>query len=532
MSTDCKARFVVKCAVLIALAGCILPQSAYAQNYGSDRTVKVTKANTKLTLMANESRMLTLDHDVPHVVVGNQEIVRATPVSPNQILLTAIKPGVTAISISDPENNSKTVDLHVVGDVRQLQAHLDVLFPEASVTAHAINTSIILKGHVNREAEVPMVMQVARIFSQDVINSMTVGGAQKIALQCKVVEVSRTKLRKAGIDWTLITSDFDVINRINGVGANLQFNILDGTNQFNALIEVLEQNNLAKILAEPTVVTRSGRAASFLSGGEVPVPINTGLGVQSVEFQPFGTRLDFVPISLGNGKIQLEVRPEVRELAGDLRDPVTGAPGFRTRRVDTGVEMRIGQTLALAGLIQNRVDSNVKGTPILMDMPWIGAAFRRVEETFNEVELVVLITPYFINEVDGSILPVGPGRQSMPNDVEFYGDGYLEVPNCNGPYELPQMIQGNYRQGNQGQVVPQVQGAYNQMLRPINSKTETPQNLQQPVSQNPNSVYQLPGNSTEPVPATNAGYQQPKVDSNLINDSVKREFYNTQGPSR
>lgn len=521
MSTERKTRILAFCAVCIAMASSIcLPQSVNAQDYTSpDRAIKVSRVYTKLTMMASETRVLTLDHDVPHMVVGNEEIVRATPISPNQVLVTAVKPGVAAISLSDEDNNSKTVDIHVVGDVRQLQAHIDTLFPNTAVKAHAINTSVILTGHVNREAEVLKVLEVARVFSPEVINHLSVGGAQKIALQCKVVEVSRTKLRKFGIDWTAVTSDFNLVNQVSGVATgapNLQFNILDGNNQFNLFVEMLEQNNLAKILAEPTVVTRSGRAASFLAGGEVPVAIPQGLGLTTVEFQPFGTRLDFVPIALGGGKIQLEVRPEVREIAGDLRDPITGAPGFRTRRVDTGVEMRVGQTLALAGLIQNRVDSNVKGTPILKDMPWIGAAFRRTEETINEVELIVLITPYFINEVDGSMLPTMPGRgTSNPSSSEFYLDGHIEVPTCNDPYELPRIAPQNPGFGS----AP----AMRQQMVPA---TQYPVNQQG--TQGTTSTNRYPGNSDTVAPAN----EPAKVSQGNGYRKALNEIYGDEGPRR
>jgi pilus assembly protein CpaC len=144
------------------------------------------------------------------------------------------------------------------------------------------------------------------------------------------------------------------------------------------------------------------------------------LGVTSVEYREFGTTVDFVPTVLGNGRIKLEVRPQVTEIDPSLRDPVTGTPGFRSRRVDTGVELGAGQTLALAGLIQNRVDAENLGLPFFADMPWIGAMFRSVQETVNEVELLVLVTPELVAHLD------------------IYGRGYIEVPACCPDGSCPQ----------------------------------------------------------------------------------------------
>ena len=209
-------------------------------------------------------------------------------------------------------------------------------------------------------------------------------------------------------------------------------------------LNLLRQNNLAKILTEPTLVTTPGRPASLLNGGLIPIPINTGLGVQSIEFREFGTKLDVLPILEGDGRIRVEVRAEVTEVAADLTQ--NGTPGFRSRHVDTGVSLLEGQTLALAGLIQNRTSSTSRGIPGLKDMPWVGSLFRRVDDTFNEVELIILVTPRFISEVDPSMVPAGPGTNTVPPcDTDFYLRGYQEVPRTGHGFELgPIRRNGSY----------------------------------------------------------------------------------------
>ena len=196
-------------------------------------------------------------------------------------------------------------------------------------------------------------------------------------------------------------------------GETISFGIVNGDNAFFGFLEALRENNLAKVLAEPTLVTVSGRSASFNSGGEFPILVPQSLGTIAIEYKQFGTRVDFVPIVLGNGNIRLEVRPQVSELdnANGVTINGTRVPGLRTRWVDTAVEMKAGQTLALAGLIQTRIEAQNRGIPWLADLPWAGAAFRRVEEQKNEIELVVTVRPELVDALDPHEVPTClPGR--------------------------------------------------------------------------------------------------------------------------
>jgi pilus assembly protein CpaC len=182
----------------------------------------------------------------------------------------------------------------------------------------------------------------------------------------------------------------------------------------------------------------NGRAAEFLNGGEIPIQVSAGLGSTTVEFRPFGTKLDLVPIVLGQGRLRLEIRAEVSEVAADLSSG-TNVPGFRVRRVNTGAEMNAGHTLALAGDYREVVEATKQGVPWLINRPYLGQLFRRNQETKNEIELVFLITPTFINEVEQSQMPVNlPGRSTQsPSDTEFYLRGYQEVPQCDTECPLP-----------------------------------------------------------------------------------------------
>jgi pilus assembly protein CpaC len=271
-------------------------------------------------------------------------------------------------------------------------------------------------------------------------------------LHCKVIEVSRTKLRDFGFDWVNVSSNgSDYISQsvsglITGLtrsaadgpitGAtgtgSIVFGVVDSSHAFLGVLQAMQQNDIAKILAEPTLVAYSGRPAFFESGGDVPVPVVGALGVQGIDYKPYGTRLDFVPIVLGNGRIRLEVRPRVSEIDPANSFTVNGstAPGFRRRTVDTGVEMSAGQTFALAGILYNRQEGRKVGIPWLMDVPVVGMAFGRNRQLTNEIELVVLVRPEFVSPMDPCEVPAcGPGMSSdVPGDIDLYIKRHMEVP--------------------------------------------------------------------------------------------------------
>jgi pilus assembly protein CpaC len=269
------------------------------------------------------------------------------------------------------------------------------------------------------------------------------------------------------------------------------------------------------LLAEPTLVTVSGRPASFQSGGEVPVVTGGGIGVPpNTVYKPYGTQVDFVPIVLGNGRIRLEIRPEVSEIDGARS--VAGQPAFRNRRVDTGVEMEAGQTLAIAGLIQTRIESSRQGVPWISELPYVGAAFRRTAEERNEVELLVLVTPELVGGMDADQVPeCGPGmRTTSPDDWELYMKGYLEVPNCcstcngQGCAECAGMDQGN---GNMPQLMDPGQGRVIEMHeiptpQPGHSPAPEPIRPPAPVPQNDAA----PAIPQVPPAASSVSRQQPR----------------------
>jgi pilus assembly protein CpaC len=437
------------------LAFCCLAVPGLAQvpqaPAGNSLTFKVQAAAERMELTVNTSRIVEMPFKVPRMYVGNPETVKATPLSPTQVQLTALKAGVTQVNFWDEEDKITTVDVIIYGDSRELEMLLKSEFPDAHLKIRPLASSVYLSGFVSKAEQVGQIVRMAEDFYPKVVNNITVGGVQQILLNVKVMEVSRTKLRSMGIDWSSINSNFfltqragDVISNIDtqtqlpvvlaqGAGKDtIRFGVLKGGDSFYGFLEMLRQNDLAKLLAEPKLITVSGRPAAFNVGGQIPIPVAQSLGTVTVQYRDFGTQIDFVPLVLGNGNIRLEVRPDVTEVDPSLRDATTGVPGFRRRFADTAVEMRAGQTMAVAGLIYYRTDTSSKGIPFLADLPWVGSVFRRTRENMNEVELVITVTPEFVEAMDPEeVPPCGPGMSTTnPSDSELYGRGYIEVPKC------------------------------------------------------------------------------------------------------
>ncbi|MCS7303838.1 MAG: type II and III secretion system protein family protein [Thermoguttaceae bacterium] len=411
---------------------------------------KIENSSERLEMVVNTSRILTLEKKIPQAQVNNPELLDLTALSPNQIQLHAKKAGVTQVNLWDENQQIYTIDVVIYGNAEELNLILRTQFPKASIKVVPISNGVLLSGYVDKPEDVSRIIEIAQEFYPKVISNITVGGVQQVLLHVKVMEVSRTKLRQLGFDWSQVINAHMIVSSASGLLASVEgagggvpptavttgqptflFRVVDGNSAFFGVLEALRRDNLMKILAEPTLVTVSGRPAFFNVGGEFPILVPESLGTVSIEFKKFGTQVDFVPIVLGGGRIRLEVKPRVSEIDNTRSVSVQSltVPGLRVREVDTGVELMAGQTLAIAGLVQTRVEAQRRGIPGIMELPYIGALFRKVEETHNEIELLILVTPELVDPLDPSQVPCeGPGMNSRrPTDWELYMRGKIEV---------------------------------------------------------------------------------------------------------
>ena len=359
--------------------------------------VHIVRAGEKLEMVVNTSRILTLQRKVFQAMVNNPDLLTLTALSPNQYQVSAKKPGVTQVNLWDEKEQIYTVDVVITGDARELTALLASEFPTAAIRVRPVSNGVLLSGFVDRPDDVDRIKQLAEEYYPKVINNITVAGVQQVLLHIKVYEVSRTKLRQLGFDFSQLSSTggfvmSSVSQMLAGGGSaalagpsTVAFQAVSGGSSFFGILNALRQNDLAKLLSEPTLVAQSGRPAYFRVGGEIPYSVSQGLGAVSIEWKNYGTRLDFVPFVLGNGRIRLEVRPQVSEV-DNTRSAVAGVPAIKVRESDTGVELEAGQTLAIAGLVQTRIEAQNRGLPWVSEVPYLGALFRRVKEENNEIE--------------------------------------------------------------------------------------------------------------------------------------------------
>lgn len=558
-------------AILVAL---VMTSTLSAQGkFGNSIVTKVAGAGDKIELTTNSSRILTIDKRIPRVQVNNPELLSVTPLSATQVQVSAKKAGVTQVNLWDEDNNIHTVDVYIYGDVRELQHALKTQFPNSSVKVYRYSNSLVLTGFIDRPDYVDPIYELASDYAPKVINNINVGGVQQVLLKVKIYEISRTRLRELGVDWAHVSSSgafigtsisglLSNVNVVDGVttlvdtgGQTVEFAVTNGSNVLTGWLDAVEQNNIAKILAEPNLVTVSGRPAQFNEGGEIPVLIPQSLGQIAVEYKPYGTQVDFLPIVLGNGKIRLEVRPRISDIDDSRSVTINdiNIPALTVRQVDTAVEMNAGQTLAIAGLIQQRTETVKRGLPYLADIPILGVPFRRVGDDVNEIELLVMVTPELVDAMDPhEVPPCAPGMGTIsPDDCDLYINGKMEIPdNCNAcrnyqchPCECggfasqpPSFVNGVGAQQGMGansscSTCNQGHDASYQVLPPgvptmASPKMTNPEMVEpQSLETTPEAANELPliepSALPEPVSKKNEGPYLPKVTPSYVNQPIK-----------
>jgi pilus assembly protein CpaC len=427
------------------------PAAATAQVHDPSSVVrKISDLSEKLELTTNSSRILTMDKKIPRVQVNNPELVAVTPLSDKDVQISAKKAGVTQVNLWDEDGKIHTIDVMIYGDARELSNALQTQFPHSTIKVYRYSESLVLTGFVDRPDHVGPIMRLAEDYAPKVINNISVGGVQQILLKVKVMEINRTKLRRLDVDFAYLGENGGfAVNTVNGIlsfdgigdlrtsnADTFSFGIVHNGERFLGFLDALQESRIAKILAEPNLMAVSGRPAQFNVGGEFPVLIPQSLGTTSIEYKPFGTQIDFLPIVLGNGNIRLEVRPRVSDLDFSVPIELNGdvLPALKVRQVDTAVEMKAGQTFAIAGLVQEKTLSSKSGLPYLSDLPVIGVPFRGTENNVEEIELLIMVTPEIVDPIDACEAPCGgPGYfTTNPTNRQLYCGGHVEVPaHCN-----------------------------------------------------------------------------------------------------
>ena len=460
--------------VACPLTTCAQTAPGVLASTGSAVAHNISQPSERVEMIVKSSRILTLEERIPKFQVYNELVVGATPVSQNQIQIFAKTPGTTQLNLWDTNDRLYTVDVIVMADARQVEGILESQLPLATLKVIPIEDSAIISGTVTSVDDVDRAVAITEQFYTTVVNNIRVVGVQTVLLHTKIMEVSRTKLRDLGIDWGSVSTGSFFYSAPSGLisaaastttafptagaGLNATNKLFANAGDFQALISALRKQDLIKFLAEPTVVATHGRPARFNVGGRVPyiVPSNNSV---TVNYEEFGTAVDFLPFVVGPGRIRLEVRPEVTEPDPSRSISAEGidVPAFSSRYVETAVELQAGQTFAIAGLLQSRTEAVSRSTPFFGELPYIGTAFRRITEARNDIELLITVTPELVEALDPHQVPRGgPGLNSMsPSDTDLYLRGHIEVPNllgsdnCNvggdGYNVMPEVMPGQFR---------------------------------------------------------------------------------------
>jgi len=438
----------------LALALIGMVAGAHAQQriqiQGAARTAMVTVVMGKSLDVRTESNFID-------VTVGDPEVADVNPLTDHTLSILGKKIGTTRVSVyGEGKKLVGIFDVEVSYDITRLSNELKRRFPNARLQASTVNGRIMLSGEVADAVTLDQAATIARQFGPAIINAVSVTAPQQVLLEVRFIEISRTAGRDLGVQWNRIGS-----NSITNIGdrtpaGGLPINpatiagetaagVISGGSPFgfmigrivasgvstDVLINALEQKGIARSLAEPNLVALSGDTASFLAGGEYPIPVSGNLGQITVDYKKYGVGLAFTPTVLSHGLINMKIEPEVSQL--DLNHTVAIAngisvPALIVRRASTTVELRDGQSFVIGGLLQTNNQNQIEQLPWLGSVPVLGALFSSKSYQQNQTDLAIIVTPHIVRPArPGDKLKVPSDDSIPPNDVDFFLLGKTEL---------------------------------------------------------------------------------------------------------
>ena len=392
------------------------------------------RSGAVMVVAVNKSQVLRLDRAFSRAMIGNPEIADVMPLTLNSVYVLGRAAGTTNLALYDRRGELiAVVDVVVGPDVQGLKRQISEVFPGETVKVGLSNDNILLEGRISSPLVAERIVALAQTYAPDkVLNLMSVGSPQQVLLEVRVSEMSRGTVKQLGINsfsWGSSGSEGGVVRPGDVQGGPFQAGLtLFGPN-INIQLEALERKGLVRTLAQPNLVALSGETASFLAGGEFPVP--TGIsqnGQISIEFKQFGVSLAFSPTVLTDGLVNLVVAPEVSSLDRDASVQLSGVvvPGLKVRRAKTSLELRDGQSFAIAGLISSDFSDTVRAVPLLGRIPIIGALFRSTSFQENETELVITVTPRIVRPVRPEEIALPTDSVLRPSDADLFLLGKTE----------------------------------------------------------------------------------------------------------
>lgn len=418
-----------------------------AQELSSADEARLTRVSGPVThIEVGQTILLNRANKTARVYLGDPAIIESYVASPKQIVLTAKAAGVTSALLWDEYGREETLTISVDAPTGEVQRALKDAFPNASIAVRASAGKLILSGTVCSRVKADEVVKLATFFSKEVVDSLLVNSAksQQVELKVRFIEIDRSRLNQFGINifgpgnsssiGSGSTGQFASTATLSAGGASsgnssgsslANSSVLTVSNALNfffystklgagVTIQDLQSKQLAQVLAEPTITTISGQNASFLAGGEFPFPVvqgaSGGLTSISIQFRPYGVKLDFLPRVNVDGTIELKVVPEVSSL--DYTNAVTISgytiPAISTKRADTQVVLRSGQSFAISGLLDRQTVDSLSKTPGLASIPLLGAIFKSKGTNLSTSELIVIVTPTIVTPLTQAQVPDEP----------------------------------------------------------------------------------------------------------------------------
>ena len=456
MQTRFMMRFVVIVSALLALVA-IVP-AALGQETSYKASFKNNKEAVPINVLVGQSRVINFDKSIGRFSVSNPEIAEAVLVAPDQVLVNGKAFGqVNFIAWEQSGGEFLVFDVYVRANLSLIDSQIRALFPKDDIRLSQANGSVVMSGSVRDAKTVGQAQSVIEAAGFKTVNMLEspVKSIAQVQLQVRVAEVNRTKLRDYGTSFGSIPpgGTAGYINSGGGPSSLSQattsptstvldsllspaLNLFIFNRQINtsAMLRVLRTQGAFRELAEPNLIAMDGQQASFLAGGEFPVPVvqnaGTGSGIgMSVEFKEYGVRLNFKPTIIDEDHIRLELEPEVStiDFANGVKFSGFIIPALRTRRAKTSIELRDGQSFALAGLLDNSETKTLSRVPIVSDIPVVGALFKSKSFQKNETELMFFVTAQLVKPVSPDDLPAMRGvdglKNGSPLGVEPKGEG-------------------------------------------------------------------------------------------------------------
>ena len=434
---------------LVVLLGVVGGGSAY----GADllERVKNQEITQILRLRVGHSKVLRSAFAITRISVADPEIADIILISEKEVYVNGLAPGVTNLSLWG-KSRFTTATVTVEADVSLLKEKLHQILPKEKIGVEVAGDSVVLSGEVSGPIAQDTAISLAAPFAggkkDKVINLLHVGGVQQVMVEVRLAEIARTMLDRMGINTTIASpsgnfgvtnvssaSAASIISSLTGhafAAASNPSNLVGGAGfkagglLWTMFFDVLKQNNLGRVLAEPNLVTTSGTEASFLAGGEYPIPVpQSGVGggtTITIDYKKFGVMLSFTPTVLDEGKIAMQVSPEVSDL--DFANAITTngfvIPALATRRMSTHLEVKDGQTFAMAGLLKDEDRNVISKVPLIGDVPILGNLFRSSNWQKQQTELVVLVTPHIAKPLAPNAARLPTDKWAAPSDAEMY----------------------------------------------------------------------------------------------------------------